>query len=1085
MINRIKNYKEEVAQSGYVEVKEIEGWTVYLKISYDPKYTKDNTNNKDNYINRVTKDIKNQIHKKYLKILKNTLTKHDNKRQENISHNSHKNLVSSEHYGYIPKDDTDTFVSVGLEPCSNPPFSVSSAHSKNFGIRSLDSITGSNEDLSRYINFKSLNTLLDTDTLVVGFDTEYETHPCGTDTNGVLHTKDVVVSYQFATQKNDFLYTFVFIRTEKSSEYISIDGALGFILSVIGANFININCLPDVAHRCCSPKSKFFVPTLSVTLVSHNGIMDIPKLTFHQSIVLKTIRDRDSGVFDIRLLQPKCYMTQIQGGLCTSTPIFYDLFKWNDKNLVLPINLSIRDTMAHSVSGKGLDDIGKTVGYQKLSIDKSWYLKMSEFEREHPKEFFDYAARDAEICVMYLKEMYGQNTKVPLTAMSAVTQVAKSVYKDLIWNDRQARKDIQDFIASCDYGSIPLTTDSESDSSKDVCNDNYFNLFYRGVLQVPKGKKLQTDLTTNNKLYDISRLSYVSSYAQIVTGMAEESFCGGLNESFKYGWFNEHTIDVDLEAAYASIMTGLYDVNLLKEPLYTCSKRHTVTNGDEYIKNIWDKIIPHSDSYRPLNWPIYVAVSEFEFPEDCYKPCIPIQVDGSLIYPLQAKRPVFITGPELYMALKMGAKITIDHMYVMDVYRDERGIPTHHYGEMLLNFLRKRMKAQKDVGKKSFPDLVLKLACNALYGKTAQGIRKTTIYDPITGESDDLGPSPITNPLYATMITSMIRTILIATINELHDKGYTVYSVTTDGFITNASLDFIDSLDLFGFSNIYRDAHKVADGNPVMWSIKHEQDYLFQWCTRLNIGFDADQIHRDTQVFARASYKDTEEYDPFLEEAQVTDLEALNYFRKILEGFVVVSNQRGQTNAKDWSKKGIFPHSFWKNRTLKLQPDFKRGVCEGYEEVEINFRNIKGSIVCFDTEPYRNMDEYYKYHDSIKNISTPIRTKADMDAALRTIRAEGMLYRKDDPQQKQDCKYILRGYFSKQISIPVFEDDKGKTKSQKELCIIINDYLKDYDCKITINDVKNASRRFFAITPDRYKLLAPTLKAIGGGNLIE
>ena len=70
--------------------------------------------------------------------------------------------------------------------------------------------------------------------------------------------------------------------------------------------------------------------------------------------------------------------------------------------------------------------------------------------------------------------------------------------------------------------------------------------------------------------------------------------------------------------------------------------------------------------------------------------------------------------------------------------------------------------------------------------------------------------------------------------NQLEDLGYKVYSVTTDGFITDADLATVSGLDLYGFARLFQTARMMLVGDPTMWAVKHSQDDLVNLTTRGN-----------------------------------------------------------------------------------------------------------------------------------------------------------------------------------------------------------------------------------------------------------
>lgn len=106
------------------------------------------------------------------------------------------------------------------------------------------------------------------------------------------------------------------------------------------------------------------------------------------------------------------------GGLVTDKPVRMVLDGENHR-WARPVELSIRDTMAHSGS-QPLAVLGESVGVPKLEVPEDWITRMDEYWEQHPVEFLDYAANDAVVALEYASSVYGDNTALPLTEASWV-----------------------------------------------------------------------------------------------------------------------------------------------------------------------------------------------------------------------------------------------------------------------------------------------------------------------------------------------------------------------------------------------------------------------------------------------------------------------------------------------------------------------------------------------------------------------------------------------------------------------------------------------------------------------------------------
>jgi hypothetical protein len=195
----------------------------------------------------------------------------------------------------------------------------------------------------------------------------------------------------------------------------------------------------------------------------------------------------------------------------------------------------------------------------------------------------------------------------------------------------------------------------------------------------------------------------------------------------------------------------------------------------------------------------------FQFPDTCLYPCLPIRHEKyGLIQPLEGR--TVATIPELNLALKLGVELIYHDGFVLDdllicgklfpLFRE------HNFALMKRrNEAKADAKAGKDVSGNELMQNYLKTYVNSLYGKTGQGIRRTSSYSLKDGYSKVMPYSQITNPFYAMMITGTVRAALasvVHAIDTLKQDGldYEVYSATTDGVLYKAPLSSIhDVLD--------------------------------------------------------------------------------------------------------------------------------------------------------------------------------------------------------------------------------------------------------------------------------------------------
>lgn len=195
----------------------------------------------------------------------------------------------------------------------------------------------------------------------------------------------------------------------------------------------------------------------------------------------------------------------------------------------------------------------------------------------------------------------------------------------------------------------------------------------------------------------------------------------------------------------------------------------------------------------------------FRFPNTCLYPCLSMRHEKyGLIQPLDGR--TVATIPELNLALKMGAALTYHDGFVLDdLLIDEKPFPLfreHNFALMKRrNGAKADAKAGIDVSGNELLQNYLKTYVNSLYGKTGQGIRRTSSYSLKDGYSKVMPYSQITNPFYAMMITGTVRAALASVVHAIDSLkqdglGYEVYSATTDGVLYKAPLTSIhDVLD--------------------------------------------------------------------------------------------------------------------------------------------------------------------------------------------------------------------------------------------------------------------------------------------------
>lgn len=588
------------------------------------------------------------------------------------------------------------------------------------------------------------------------------------------------------------------------------------------------------------------------------------------------------------------------GGMVSPKPVRFVLeganWRWRR-----PVEVSIRDTMAQS-GAVSLKTLGESVGVPKLEVPGDWITRMDEYLAEHPVEFLDYAANDAVIALEYVSALYGDHKAFPL---SLPTGAAGAMRRNI--------------------------TEQLCGTSKD------FNAVFGGLVKVVKNQ--DSEISHENELayYRKRELAPLDGASATWSHACALSFRGGYNMCSEVGYFPFETHDYDLMSCYPTSSATILDVDFL-------SKGGVIERSVNKRSLSLDDFAEHG----PLT--PFVGFVSFEFPESVAYPCLPVPADGSMIYPRTSvsSRGVWATGPEVWLALTLGASVTCQIGHFARVRMDGEE-PSRLLRGAYKQLLDDRARAKHEFGSKSFEQGVLKLMSNSPYGKLAQGVLGQRGWDAWAQERDDVGGSAITSPYHATMTTSLVRAVLMATLNQLHDLGYSTPSCTTDGFITNAPLDVVDGLDLFGLAELWRDSREALTGSRRMWERKHHQ------CDLLNITTRANFSREPHGVLAHGGYKlpegieeDSQEDRDLMWRLMVTRESALTVTMKVFQSVPELTRNE---NRLDFGPKVV-------TRQLTIEFDRKRRpVREGMTAHLIEVDGRVYEVAHVHTVPWENVEE--------------------------------------------------------------------------------------------------------------------------------
>lgn len=280
--------------------------------------------------------------------------------------------------------------------------------------------------------------------------------------------------------------------------------------------------------------------------------------------------------------------------------------------------------------------------------------------------------------------------------------------------------------------------------------------------------------------------------------LAVEAYHGGRNEAYYFGPTPEDDwIDVDLKGAYSTALASIGKPRWLE--------------------------LRHTDNPRDFNSRVLGAARiRFRFPATVRFPTLPVRLPNNLIFPLAGE--TYATSPEIEVALAFGASIEILSGFVIPM--DEVDRP---FQEVISDCTRRRGEAKKkgnDLG-----DRLYKEIANSLYGKVAQGLRKKRVFDSRSAESKELPPSAVTQPFIAGYVTGLIRAALGELMNSV-PKDREIISVTTDGFITNETLENLERRANGPACTVLRETRERLLGVPSILEVKHAVGQLLCFRTR-------------------------------------------------------------------------------------------------------------------------------------------------------------------------------------------------------------------------------------------------------------
>jgi hypothetical protein len=284
---------------------------------------------------------------------------------------------------------------------------------------------------------------------------------------------------------------------------------------------------------------------------------------------------------------------------------------------------------------------------------------------------------------------------------------------------------------------------------------------------------------------------------------AGQTYHGGLNAAFALGLSPEgrELVDVDLKSAYTTALA------LIRIPDWGSARQ---------TKNLADlAVVDEAMSF---------ALVKFRFHDDARFPCLPVRASSNrgLLSPLEGKS--WCTGPEIVVALDQSAEVEPLSGWRIEWLAGNSIRPFEGFTRRV-NEIRDKAKA---AGDKILDDTVKEIG-NSAYGKISQAVAAIKIiqddavfrrtFDTKWGRTEKLGPSAITQPMFASFCTGLVRAAICEALHRLPPDVW-VASATTDGLMFAGDLGDLDTSG--PVAQAFAAARqRITPGKSNIWDIKH------------------------------------------------------------------------------------------------------------------------------------------------------------------------------------------------------------------------------------------------------------------------
>lgn len=393
-----------------------------------------------------------------------------------------------------------------------------------------------------------------------------------------------------------------------------------------------------------------------------------------------------------------------------------------------------------------------------------------------------------------------------------------------------------------------------------------------------------------------------------------ESYHGGRNEQYFFGIAPEGDWkDYDLSSAYTTAMA------IIGKPDWQTTR--TVKS----LKQIGMLDLAFADI-------------DFEFPEAIRFPTLPVRTANGIIFPRVGQ--TVCGAPEIFLAQELGAKIRLNRAVKVDTD------PNH---QIFGDFIRESIRRRNQHAKGTFENFFWKEVGNSTYGKTAQGLKEKRVYDLRDDDMVELPPSPLTQPFFASFITSYTRAVLGEILNKL-PSTVQVFSVTTDGFLCTAKQEHIERALAQPLCKTFKKARMSLTGDDEVLEVKHQIRQPIGWRTRGSATLKKGLVNQGNIVLQKGGIKVHHRME---EDQQNTKVIELFLNRRPTD--VITYDQH--VGLKDMIRHGADFVDRSITKKLSMEYDWKRRPVHE-RDVRIRFEGKIYTHLSFDTAPLEHKIEF-------------------------------------------------------------------------------------------------------------------------------